>query len=978
MAPPRSVLNLQFLKGLRTNTDPRLQLEGELTQLTNGQVSLLGAISKRPGYEALTRSTSDGATMSLGRGLAIFGDELATFDGEKVYAYSPALLKWINRGKARSVITSAETIIRNDGYQQLYPDSATNNGYECHAWQDERGGVRYTLIDATTRTRLVADTEVTATGERPKVLALGNYILILYRLSDSVRFRAIDTVTSPLTLGSQTSIATSIQADPEFDACVTSASGTTKAFVVYEGASGSTIATRTITTALVVSSATTVSTPGGLSALCIFPGLTGNNNACWIGRTEGSVVEIHSVNFSNAVNLTNRTLETVADVYRLCGYADATTGVATYLYEVAGSDNHFTNIRKNTVTTTGTVGSASVFARSVGLVSKPFRHSTSDTWYVGCAHHSSQQSTIFVLDEDGGVAVKAAYQTAGGLASAHVCTSVLEPSSGVFTFDHSAKGKELSEGELFFSRLGVRRLQLDFTSHNGFVNVATDNQLVTVGGVVQSYDRNSFVELNYHLYPENISATASTADGELTLEATYQYRVIFVWTDAAGNVHESRPSTPVEITLTGSENTVELTIPTLRLTSKSSGVRIDVYRTQNGGTVFRKVSSTADPLYNEPTADTVTFVDEVSDATLDSAQLLYTEGERANLAPPAAGLITSWKNRLFLGNLETGNELWFTKLLTPGIAAEFCEDTAFRVPVNSQGGAMTDLAPLDDALIIFRERAIYGLTGEGPNNAGQGSDYYDPQQISNSLGAVRTNCVVDTPPGLMFVSAKGIHLLGRDKSLSYLGEPVAAYDGYTFTSADRIPDTTQVRFVTSEGPCLVYDYHYNIWSVWSGASNFLAGVDAAVWQDQHVVLTSDGYLKQERASDDADLYLDNDGYVNLSLATSWYFPAGSGGYCQLDKVYVSGEYVSNHTLTVVIQTDNIETTRRTYTINTGAIVGSPARYSFTLEPRLRCESFRVLLSESGPGASAKWSGLRAEVAPLYGTFRQPSKRRASA
>src|SRR5262249_1458981 len=87
------------------------------------------------------------------------------------------------------------------------------------------------------------------------------------------------------------------------------------------------------------------------------------------------------------------------------------------------------------------------------------------------------------------------------------------------------------------------------------------------GGQLWEYDSVMPVEHSFQVWPENVAATPSADAG--TIDAgTYFYQFCYEWTDNKGMLHRSAPSIPLEVTVSGMENTVTLYVPTLRLTYK--------------------------------------------------------------------------------------------------------------------------------------------------------------------------------------------------------------------------------------------------------------------------------------------------------------------------------------------------------------------------------------------------------------------------
>jgi hypothetical protein len=107
------------------------------------------------------------------------------------------------------------------------------------------------------------------------------------------------------------------------------------------------------------------------------------------------------------------------------------------------------------------------------------------------------------------------------------------------------------------------------------------------GAVAQTYDGSTSVEQGFLYYPE-IQSLVNAAGGVMSA-GTYQYIVVYEWQDADGQRHQSTPAPAKSITVAANDK-VTVTIPTLRLTSKTS-VLINVYRTIANGTIFYKHSN---------------------------------------------------------------------------------------------------------------------------------------------------------------------------------------------------------------------------------------------------------------------------------------------------------------------------------------------------------------------------------------------------
>ena len=79
---------ISLAQGVDTKTDFKQVVVGKLLVLQNGFFQTLQEIRKRFGYDALTNSIEGGGTISSGKGLTTFVDELLEWSGKKLYSLS--------------------------------------------------------------------------------------------------------------------------------------------------------------------------------------------------------------------------------------------------------------------------------------------------------------------------------------------------------------------------------------------------------------------------------------------------------------------------------------------------------------------------------------------------------------------------------------------------------------------------------------------------------------------------------------------------------------------------------------------------------------------------------------------------------------------------------------------------------------------------------------------------------------------------
>jgi hypothetical protein len=434
---------------------------------------------------------------------------------------------------------------------------------------------------------------------------------------------------------------------------------------------------------------------------------------------------------------------------------------------------------------------------------------------------------------------------------------------------------------------------------------------------------------------------------------------------------------------------VTLFIPTLRLTYKlANPVKIEIFRWSTIQEEFFQITSILLPLINNVNVDYVTYLDTQADNQIQGNSLIYTTGGVIeNIGPPSFNALSLFDDRLWGINAEDPNSLWYSKQVIEDTPVEMSDLlTMYVAPsISAQGstGNMKCIAPLDDKLIIFKANALYYINGTGPDNTGLNSQYSQPIFITSIAGSTNQQSIVFTPTGLMFQSDKGIWLLGRDMSVSYIGAPVESYTKNSLVqSAVEIPGTTQVRLTLNSGITLMYDYYFQQWGTFSG----VPAISSTLYQNLHTFVNAEGFVYQETPG----FYLDGTNAVVMSFQTSWINLAGLQGYQRAFALFLLGQYITPHFLQVSIAYDynsNLQQsttiTPDNYTPDYGGVspygqetpYGGPGdkeqwRIFFT---RQRCQAFQLTIQELydssfniPAGAGLYMSGLNLLVSIVRG------------
>lgn len=874
-------LPINFESGMDTKTDTKQLDLGKMYQLINGTYISPRKISKRSGYNALEKYDTNDVEVENLQSLAVFNNELVGFSDETLYSYSDNIDKWVSRGEISNLNVSSNAVMRN-AYNATKIHSACVNNIATFVWKDSRGGCRYSILDMDSNTFFQTDIELSSSAEDPKVVVNENIFYLFYRETGVIKYKKINSANPTITEASITVKSNLNSSNPRYDVKAI----TNRIYLAYNSTESNELQVLYIDNTDALSSVTEFNV---VPSECIE--ITSDSlSRIWITYYNGTSVFALCLSYTLAATLlTPTTIETLSNVVNVSSI-ETSTNTMTIMYTVSNGTTSRYLTRKNTITISGTVGTASSFLRSVSQASKLFSYDGNQ--YTLLIHDSPLQQTYFLSDIDG--IIQARYSPGIGGGVIEKC-NLMEPyqlSTGNFLLSTQVKSilKESAAGAPSSSTFGVNRNVINFEPTINYQDSALGQNLYVTGGVLKNYDGSTVTEDNFFLFPEGLSASTNSASGGSMSNGTYQYVALYSWFDNRGQLHRSATSIPLSVTTSagGTSQTQSIIIPTLRLTQKTN-VMIELYRTESLGTIFYLLQSYSSPTFNDKTADTITYVDGASDTSLLNNPTLYTTGGVLDNDPaPNASIIVNWKNRLVLAGLEDSEQIAYSKIYSPGTPAEFSD--FLRVNISNQGGPVTALGVLDDKLIIFKKSLIFLFTGNGPNNTGEQSDFGEPEIISSDAGCSDPASIVITPVGIMFKSSKGIYLLDRGLNVSYIGADVEAYNGYQVTAATLVPNNNQVRFLTDNDYCLVYDTYLQKWSIFDNHG----GKDAEIFNSNYVYLRNSENLVYQQDNS----YLDNGQPISLQIDTGWLSFAGVQGFQRVYKMLGLGEFFSPHVLNI--------------------------------------------------------------------------------
>lgn len=1009
------VVQYPFIGGIDEKTaDKWLDVGSKSKSIVNGVFAKNGAISKRFGYTALSKSIVNASNLSSADKLGVFKGEILAIDSRgagsagstpTIYSWSGQANKFVTRSRVPNCTVTRSTLTQAASTLSAPDIAIASNGVVAYAWLV--GADVWSMVKDSTTGAVLSTPQKIVTGSivAVRLCAIGTTLIMLYQDSTSIYGRTLDATGGGSFIWSGAStLRSDCLGTPTFDVAAMSS---TFALAYYKSA-GTTLTINLLTynSGLGVSAGPTSITdaigggagftPGGIG----LRGTTGET--LWLAygcsNVAGTTILVKAMGRDPATLASTVAVQTLysagtggTPLTVTCGRHTSTRALVVWGLSSFGSS--LGDMGQGFITTAAAVTGVRT-TRNIYPISKPIEYATpgaANTRLYGATQLcSSTQGTIFIVDYEGDatadttrparvvgtVAPRLALGSNGTYAT--MACSAVSPSSGVWGTLGSVTGTAVASG-----RLNLVEIDVNFADTAMHQNAEIGENLALSCGVPTFYDGTVAAEHGFFYYPEKslIVATPQAAGGAL-FAGTYQYVFVYEWPDGKGQIHRSAGSVPKSVTTTTGVSSVDLTIPTLTLTERQNfdnnftpEVAIVPYRTAVNGTIFYRLTppgSNPTALTNNVNAASVSYTDTASDASIATNPLLYTTGGVLDcVCPPSSSCCIVHKNRIWLGGCDDGKAVWPSKSFTSREAPGFNEVLVFEV---DDGGSITALGSLDDKLIIFKSDRIFVVYGDGPNDTGQGSDLTPPQKIASDVGCVDARSVVLTPLGLMFLGSQGIYVLTRALEVQFVGKNIettlASYP--TITSAVLVANQGHVRFTcvnaaNTDGVTLVFDYALGEWSTFQiyDADNYgtiAPAAHAVMWSGVYTWSTPKGQLATEKNASSSAAYKDGSQYVTLTVEKGWIKTAGIAGYQRVRRVQVLADSGDFHDLTVQLAYNYSTSYVQSATWRNNDLVVLPREQVEMHVGSLngatgKCEAIRVMINDAPPSnGSASTSG----------------------
>ncbi len=930
-------LTVALDKGLDTEKDNKTLQPGTPTRLENAVFDRPGSISKRDGTTRLGLRRAGQSYSSLSGALGLESRDndqdltMLTTTDEVVSLGDDGL--WSYRGDWVQQQTEVTNLPRGP-YEAWDHTTASTGSVRINAWEDTRGGVWAQMIrpdgGAYGQSFRVGSPGQTL-GKKPRATEAGGKFQVFYLSGSALHCAAYSTTSPASPSGTINLIHPAV--DPlnqMYD--VVSVGNTVRVAVAVSASSYLAVIAAN---GLLQGSGSFPSWPNPVTYygecavgpfLCVAPdrsavGLTRQRTVADNGWVAAHVIDVN-------------TLEQIGDTIIMDASADVTgsgnvrtltacfgTNPAAGVYavhafvEVSSSVPGDRRIRYSYGTT----------QRDESLVNREFkRHASlsSEAYllnggaYVWTSNVSTLQTTDFLVRDDDLTVDKkreaiAVLSVSGTLANVDVLGN---------TATRIATTRDFLNTNVSGSSFGGRFGQLTRTTmhpSSSWRPVDIDGVLHFAGGWIGTYDGSVITELGFALQVEGISGSFGSGSlgrngiqvvgqtlgtsGPLAT-ASFQYAVIPVASDTRGNKHRGSCTAPLYCTMSASvtqvQNTASITWPTISQTmrdgTRAADIAFEVYRTGPNGTVFQRVDDPARPLVNSTSSDYVTFNDTFSEGTRGVGEVMYyqptAETGAPNIPVPSGKHLAYAGDQLWIGNLENAScDVAISNLRVTGDGMSFTD--LGRMQIEPVGGPITAMGPLDDRIVIFKNRRIYAGGALGPVNADDQTPRPLPSLVTSDVGSVDGNPVIEgagtVAKGLFFKSDRGIRLLDRGLQTADIGAEVKEFNSLTVVGGFQGPSSEQLRFYTEEGTTLVYDTRLDQWSTFT-VQKAVAGCR---WNDQAVFVGSDGRCWVETPG----VYRDGSHTYPMTIELGWIPLGGKQGTSRIRDVSILGDGYSSHT-----------------------------------------------------------------------------------
>ena len=370
--------------------------------------------------------------------------------------------------------------------------------------------------------------------------------------------------------------------------------------------------------------------------------------------------------------------------------------------------------------------------------------------------------------------------------------------------------------------VGLRQFNISDSSGQAVPN---SGELLLPGMQATEFSESGFHEDNVSVAPETPFYISQSHDGSiiagLTGGITYFYQVVFEDTDDNGDRIFSAPTQSLKVPLASGNNTIVIGGRMPNVSNRTNAISIYRTATVNGvpTDILYKITNDLDingsgfsfSIKNGGSlTDTWTFTDQVPDATILSAEQLYTgKGYLPRYPAPAFSQgVGSWCNRTWVIGYD--GAIWMSGEKTEGDAVWFNPLFRYVLPTDDKPVA---ICPMDQNLIIFCSSSIWRIPQANFRDA-TNTEGSNPTPVQ--LTTFTNGCTGFAKPirnGVAYSStAGGVWMVTRSFDNYWLGQPVR--DSLSTITGMALDQNQRLLVSTGTNSLFVYDQITASWYEW--------------------------------------------------------------------------------------------------------------------------------------------------------------------
>ena len=325
------------------------------------------------------------------------------------------------------------------------------------------------------------------------------------------------------------------------------------------------------------------------------------------------------------------------------------------------------------------------------------------------------------------------------------------------------------------------------------------------------------------------------------------------------------------------EITVDGAAVNVTSTDALSQLKITLWRTQSGGTLFYQVKE----FVNNNATASVSYDDVNADASLVIEKI---DTVKVAALPPKCRYLDVWRGQLVMtGNRDNVNTVYYSDF----DGESFPVDQSFITEARL-GGGNSGLKSLDNSLFVFKPRSIITTTGD------LGTDTFQVDALSDDgVGCIANATIKEVNQRLWFLGKQGVYSVDRRGHVkesekidpkfdtSYTEKRAVAHywiekDLYVVELPDIILDGSNNRYLnTSATVILVYDLYRQSWYTWDtmnitgGVAEYNGSIYFMGVALDPTALTATQLIYRVADEGTADDYADHESPISFTYKSHW-------------------------------------------------------------------------------------------------------------